>query len=230
MNGLSVVSGRSVVMSRNCRSGVGLKSVYWLLSCAITAFDTALQHWPDHELAAERLSTLMRAQRQYARLAERLLRAAGEARDPARQRALWLEVAGLYARELQNLGAAIAALTKLLEGQPHDAAALLELARLLQSDRRTDDAIAAYYAESPRELQELAGRYGVTAFLVNRAAFDPATAADAWAGNFAPYTADVLARVERGRRFALEEAAHRCGAVTEGDVTVVPVACLAMLR
>lgn len=109
---------------------------------AITAFDSALQHWPDHEVAAERLSTLMRAQRQYARLAERLLRAAGEARDPARQRALWLEVAGLYARELQNLGAAIAALTKLLEGQPHDAAALLELARLLHADRRTDDAIA----------------------------------------------------------------------------------------
>src|SRR5262245_26465130 len=31
VNGLSVVSGRSVVRSRSSRSGVGLNSVYWLL-------------------------------------------------------------------------------------------------------------------------------------------------------------------------------------------------------
>lgn len=99
-----------------------------------------------------------------------------------------------------------------------------------QVERRADDVIAAYYAESPRELQELASRYGVTVFLVSRAAFDPATAVDAWAGNFAPYTSDVLRRVERGRRFALEDAARRCGALTEQDVTVVPAACLATLR
>ena len=99
-----------------------------------------------------------------------------------------------------------------------------------QVEQRASDTIAAYYAESPRELQELASRYGVTVFLVNRAAFDPATAADAWAGSFAPYTSEVVARAERGRRFALEEAARRCGALTEQDVTVVPAACLATLR
>jgi hypothetical protein len=65
---------------------------------------------------------------------------------------------------------------------------------------------------------------------VNRAAFDPAVAADAWAGSFAPYTSEVLRRVERGRRFALEDAARRCGALTEQDVTVVPAACLLSLR
>ncbi|HET6584451.1 MAG TPA: tetratricopeptide repeat protein, partial [Nannocystaceae bacterium] len=108
---------------------------------AIGAFDTALQHWPDHPVAAERLSTLMRAQRQFARLTERLSRAAAEARDPARQRALWLEVGRLYARELENLGAAIAALDRLLKSQPEDAEALLELARLYASDRRVDDAM-----------------------------------------------------------------------------------------
>jgi tetratricopeptide (TPR) repeat protein len=108
---------------------------------AISAFDGALQHWPDHPVAAERLSVLMRAQRQFARLAERLMRAAAEARDPSRQRALWLEVARLYARELDNLGGAIAALDRLLKAQPEDAEALLELARLYADDRRTDDAI-----------------------------------------------------------------------------------------
>ena len=99
-----------------------------------------------------------------------------------------------------------------------------------QVEQRASDAIAAYYAESPRELQELASRYGLTVFLVNRAAFEPATAADAWAGSFAPYTAEVVRRVEGGRRFALEDAARRCGALTEQDVTVVPAACLATLR
>jgi hypothetical protein len=99
-----------------------------------------------------------------------------------------------------------------------------------QVERRARDVVEAYYAESPRALVELADRYGVTVFLVNRAAFDPATAVDAWAGNFAPYTADVLERVERGQRFALEDAARRCGALTEQNVTVVPAACLATLR
>ena len=99
-----------------------------------------------------------------------------------------------------------------------------------QVERRAEDVIEAYYAESPRALVDLAGRYGVTVFLVNRAAFDPATAVDAWAGNFAPYTAEVMERVQRGRRFALEDAVRRCGVLTEQDVTVVSAACLATIR
>ena len=97
-------------------------------------------------------------------------------------------------------------------------------------ERRARDVIDAYYAESTSELLDLAARYGVTVFLVNRAAFDPATAVDAWAGDFAPYTSEVRQRVERGGRFALQDATRRCGVLTEQDVTVVPVACLAAIR
>lgn len=108
---------------------------------AVRAFDKALQLWPDHERAATRLSALMRQQGQLEKLADRLQRAAGEARDPVRQRALWLEVARLYAKELDNLGGAIHALERLLRDHPKDASALLELAGLYLADRRTDDAI-----------------------------------------------------------------------------------------
>jgi hypothetical protein len=99
-----------------------------------------------------------------------------------------------------------------------------------QVERRARDVVEAYYADSPDALVELARRYGVTVFLVNRAAFDPATAVDAWAGNFEPYSSDVLRRTERARRFALEDAVRRCGALTEHEVTVVPAACLAARR
>lgn len=97
-------------------------------------------------------------------------------------------------------------------------------------DRRLRDQIAAYYADAPGPLLDLASRYGVTVFLVNRAAFDPATVGDAWAGSFEPYGSLVRERVDRGRRFALLDAVRRCGVVTERDVTAVPVACLAARR
>ncbi|HWB79262.1 MAG TPA: tetratricopeptide repeat protein [Nannocystaceae bacterium] len=109
---------------------------------AIQAFDRALQQWPDHVEAASRISSLMRAQGRHAKLVERLMRAAAEAHEPPRQAALGLEVARLYARELSNLGAAVAALERLLKAQPKDAPALLELAALHLSDRRIDEAIA----------------------------------------------------------------------------------------
>jgi hypothetical protein len=99
-----------------------------------------------------------------------------------------------------------------------------------QVERRANDLVEAYYAESPRQINELSARYGVGVFLVNHAAFDPATAADAWSGSFEPYTSLVLEKTERGGRFALEEAARRCGALSEGQVTVVPAGCLATMR
>ncbi|MBX7084040.1 MAG: hypothetical protein K1X88_32830 [Nannocystaceae bacterium] len=108
---------------------------------AVRAFDKALQLWPDHELAATRLTQLMRQQGQLDKLAERLLRAAGQAQQPARSAALWLEVARLYAKELDNLGAAIHALETLLAAQPQQADALLQLSELYLADRRADDAI-----------------------------------------------------------------------------------------
>ncbi len=108
---------------------------------AVAAFDRALQLSPDHAEAAWRLTAVMRQQGQLATLVERLARAASTAHDGARQRALWLEVGRLYAHELDNLGAAVAALQRLLERHPDDIAGLLELGRLHLADRRLDEAI-----------------------------------------------------------------------------------------
>jgi MFS family permease len=99
-----------------------------------------------------------------------------------------------------------------------------------QVEERTRAAIDAYYAETPEQLLEISRRYGVTVYLVNRNAFDPTTAADAWAGSFAPYTSLVIERLEGGRQFVLLDAARRCGALTDGDVTVVPAACVTASR
>jgi hypothetical protein len=99
-----------------------------------------------------------------------------------------------------------------------------------QVERRVRDTIDAYYADSPGPILSLISRYGVTVFLVNQAAYDPARAADAWSGSFEPFTSEVVTRAERGRRFALAESTRRCGALTEQDVTVVPAACLLAAR
>lgn len=99
-----------------------------------------------------------------------------------------------------------------------------------QVQERTRAAIDAYYAESPQQLAEVTAKYGVGVYLVNRAAFDPARAADAWAGSFEPYTSMVLERVQRGRRFALLDQVRRCGVLTEGDVTVVSAGCIVASR
>ncbi len=108
---------------------------------AIADFEKALAVWPDHLLAAEHLSDLLRDRGEFEVLVERLSRAADEARDPARQSALWIDVARIHAEELDNLGAALSALQRLTKAQPKNATALLELARLLASDRRDDEAI-----------------------------------------------------------------------------------------
>ena len=96
--------------------------------------------------------------------------------------------------------------------------------------QRTLDLIDAYYAESPRQVAEFAARYGVDIFLVNRLAFGPDTAADAWAGSFEPYTSLVLGHLRRNGRYALLDAARRCGVLTEGEVTVVPARCFSPNR
>lgn len=91
--------------------------------------------------------------------------------------------------------------------------------------QRTLDSIDAYYAESPGRVAEFAARYHVQVFLVNRLAFEPETAVDAWAGEFEPYTSTVLGSLRRSGRYALLDAARRCGVLTEGGVTVVPASC-----
>ena len=93
-------------------------------------------------------------------------------------------------------------------------------------ERRVRDGIAAYYAETPRQVVEQADRLGVSAIVVDPAAFDPSTAADVWAGSFEPYTSLVLGRLQGRQRFALLDERRRCGAISEGDLTVIPVACL----
>jgi tetratricopeptide (TPR) repeat protein len=108
---------------------------------AIQAFEQALLRWPDHEHAATLLSKHLRDLGQYEVLVERLSRAARDAKDPARQSALAVEVAHAYADELENVGAALSALQRLIEQQPKNGEALLELSRLLCQDRRHKDAI-----------------------------------------------------------------------------------------
>ena len=95
-----------------------------------------------------------------------------------------------------------------------------------QVRRRIVDLIEGYYAESPRRAADFAARYGVHLFLVNRAAFDRGTFADAWAGEFEPFTSAISLKLKRQNRFALLELARRCAVVDDGAVAVVPTACL----
>jgi hypothetical protein len=91
--------------------------------------------------------------------------------------------------------------------------------------QRTLDLIDAYYSDSPARVAEFAAKYGVQIFLVDRRAFDPAVAADAWAGSFEPYTSLVMDRLQRRGRFALLDSVRRCSVVTQRDVSVVPASC-----
>jgi hypothetical protein len=91
--------------------------------------------------------------------------------------------------------------------------------------QRSRDLIDAYYADSPGRVDQFAKQYGVQIFLVDRQAFDSATAADAWAGSFEPYTTLVLDRLRKGGRFALLDAVRRCGVGSQRDVIIVPASC-----
>jgi hypothetical protein len=93
-------------------------------------------------------------------------------------------------------------------------------------ERRVRAGIDAYYAETPARVVSLADQYGVTVVIVDPGAFDPATAADIWAGSFEPYTSLVLERLSEKRRFALMDERRRCGAMSEAGLTVIPVSCL----
>jgi tetratricopeptide (TPR) repeat protein len=108
---------------------------------AVGAFEQALALWPDHAEAAERLRELLARRGDYEVLVERLTRAATDAKSDTRQSALWIEVSRLHAGELGNLGAALAALQRLLQSQPENADALFELSELLIGDRRHADAL-----------------------------------------------------------------------------------------
>ncbi len=110
-------------------------------SAGVRAFEEALVLWPDHVDAAAQLIEVLGRDGEFEVLAERLGRAASEAKQPQRQHALWVEVSRLHARELANLGAALSALGKLVEAQPTNGAARYELGALLHSDRRFEEAV-----------------------------------------------------------------------------------------
>jgi cellulose synthase operon protein C len=109
---------------------------------AVGDFDRALARCPDHADAAQWLIGTMRDLGRHRSLVEKLIRAAEAATVPERSAALWLEIARLQARELDNPGAAQSSLLRLLREQPQRADAMLELARLYVADRRTDEATA----------------------------------------------------------------------------------------
>lgn len=104
-------------------------------------FARALEAWPDHDEAADCLIELLREGGRYETLVERLSRAAADAKEASRISALGVEVSRLYARDLDNLGAALSALKRLLKAQPDNAIAMLELAELYVADRRVKEAI-----------------------------------------------------------------------------------------
>ncbi len=123
------------------RAGVVLVEQLDDREAAVQAFEEALALWPDHVEAADRLRDLLGRRGDYEVLVERLSRAATDAKNEARQSALSIEVARLHANELGNLGAALAALQRLLQRQPENADALFELAQLYVDDRRHADAL-----------------------------------------------------------------------------------------
>lgn len=108
---------------------------------ACADFERALELWPDHEDAAMCLSEILGAAGSWASLVDRLTRAAADAKDPRRVAALWLEVSQIHARELSDLVGSIHALRKLLEIQPRNVSAMVELGELFLEDRRVDEAI-----------------------------------------------------------------------------------------
>lgn len=107
---------------------------------AVGDFDRALGRCPDHGEAAQWLIGTMRDLGRHRSLVEKLVRAAESTTVPDRGAALWLEIARLQARELDNPGAAQSSLERLLREQPRRADAMLELGRLYVADRRTDEA------------------------------------------------------------------------------------------
>jgi tetratricopeptide (TPR) repeat protein len=113
------------------------------LGGAVDDLDRALEAWPDDAQAAELLRELLGAPEDAARLSELLARAAGSARSPERQAALWTEVARLQAGPLGNTGAGIAALQRALRSAPGHVPTHMALAALYERDGQWQEAAAA---------------------------------------------------------------------------------------
>jgi hypothetical protein len=94
-----------------------------------------------------------------------------------------------------------------------------------QVRQRIQDLIDAYYDERPPRLAELAERYGVDFFLVDRAAFEEGSFRRE-AAAFEPFTSAIVAKLRRTRRYALQDLARHCAVADDGRAALVPAACL----
>jgi len=110
-------------------------------NAAAEDLERALTCWPDHEGAAAGLIQLLTATTDFVRLVECLMRAAAQAKDPARVAALWMEVARVYTDDVRDPSGAIDALGKLLKIQPNNADGMIRLAELYLADRRVHETI-----------------------------------------------------------------------------------------
>jgi hypothetical protein len=94
-----------------------------------------------------------------------------------------------------------------------------------EARQRIEDLINAYYDEGTKRLAALVERYGVDFFLVDGDAFRGMTD-QSWGPAFEPFTSTIQARLNRPRRYTLQDLARRCAVVREGSVALVPAACL----
>lgn len=108
---------------------------------AIADLQRALEVSPDDESAATMLLDVMLAENHVEHLVDVLSTAASAADDPSRVAALWMDVARLYAHQLDNAGAAIATLARALKSDPDNVEILGQLAELYVSDRQWNEAL-----------------------------------------------------------------------------------------
>lgn len=92
--------------------------------------------------------------------------------------------------------------------------------------QRLEALIEAYYAESPTQVADFTARYDVDVLLVNRAAFRQETFEWIWARPWQPFVSIVSHRLDGTKRFALLDLAESCAAVDDGQVALIPSACL----
>lgn len=108
---------------------------------ALADLERALELAPDHAEAAERLTNMLMARGQKARLADLLARAAASAQSPDRVAALWMQVARIQADHLDNVAAAIGSLNRVLRAAPHHVPTLRALADLYARDGQWTEAV-----------------------------------------------------------------------------------------
>jgi len=109
---------------------------------AVADLERALELHPDSPQAAALLSRLLRSQGEAQRLSELLARAAGSCSSQDRAAELWMEVAGLFADELDNLAGGIVALNRVLRATPSHVPTLRRLAVYYQRDGQWSESVS----------------------------------------------------------------------------------------